>query len=243
MKDKKGKQTNYAGRWVAQLGGEVIAQGGTPGQALRLAQSNRHKERPVISFIPPEFHVHPLVEEIKRLLTPDQEIYLVGGGVRDMLLQRESPDLDFALPADAIQIARRVANKLKADYFTLDEARDIGRVIVTDQYGKRSFLDFNRFQGGQDIELDLKERDFTINALAYDLRNGSILDPLGGGRDLHTKKIRACSADAFKRDPVRILARRPLCCCSVFPDRSGNTPLGEGICRQTSADLTGKTEG
>ncbi len=205
MKDKKGKRTSYAGRWVAKLGGEVIAQGGTPGQALRLAQSIRHKEKPVISYMPPEIQVHPLVEKVKALLTPDQEIYLVGGGVRDMLLQRGSPDLDFALPADAISFARRVANKLKADYFTLDEARDIGRVIVTDEPGKRTFLDFNRFQGGQDIEQDLKGRDFTINALAYDLRNGSMLDPLGGVRDLQAKKIRACSADSFKRDPVRIL--------------------------------------
>lgn len=190
---------------MARLRGEIVAQGGTPQQALRAAQKSRHKEKPEVLYMPAEITIHPLVEKVKSIIPQGQEIYLVGGAVRDMLLQRSSPDLDFALPAEGIPTARRIANQLKADFVALDENRDIGRVIVTDLHGMRTFLDFIKYQGGQDIETDLRARDFTINALAYDLRDGSILDPLGGARDLQAKCIRACSPSSFRDDPIRIL--------------------------------------
>jgi hypothetical protein len=49
-----------------------------------------------------------------------------------MLLNRASPDLDFALLSKGIAFARRVANTLQADFVVLDEERDTGRVIVTE---------------------------------------------------------------------------------------------------------------
>ncbi len=203
--EEKGLNPSYAGRWVARLRGNIVAQGGTPEGALRAAQKSRHKEKPEIIFMPAEITLHPLLEKIKLNLPAGQEIYLVGGAVRDMLLRRSSPDLDFALPANSLKIARRVANALDADYLTLDEKREIGRVIVSEPDGRRTFLDFTTFQGGVDLETDLASRDFTINAMAFDLRNDSILDPLEGARDLRAKLIRACSPDSFLADPVRIL--------------------------------------
>ena len=204
MKDDP-RDSSYAGRWVARVRGDIVAQAGTPRDARRAAQGSRRKERPEINYMPVEVKMHPLIDRIKALIPPSQEIYLVGGAVRDMLLQRQSPDLDFALPADSLPIARRVANSLKADYVTLDEKREVGRVIVVDEKSRRTFLDFIKFQGGADIESDLRARDFTINSLAYDLQTGSILDPLDGARDLRARIIRACSATSFDDDPVRIL--------------------------------------
>src|SRR5512138_1803715 len=96
----------YAGRWVARLNGQIIAQGGTPEQALRAAQTSRHKERPEIIFMPLPFSYSPLIDKTHAAL-PGQEIYLVGGAVRDMLLKRISPDLDFAVPSKGIALARR----------------------------------------------------------------------------------------------------------------------------------------
>ena len=55
------------------------------------------------------------------------------------------------------------------------------------------------------LESDLRGRDFTINAIAFDLRNQTILDPLGGASDLRAKLIRACSDTSLKDDPIRIL--------------------------------------
>jgi poly(A) polymerase len=193
----------YAGRWVAQVRGRIVAQGGTPEQALHAAQLSRHKEKPEIIFMPVPLSYSPLIDKVREVL-PEQEIYLVGGAVRDMLLNRESTDLDFALPSKGISLARRVANALHADFMVLDEERDTGRVIVFEADGTRTFLDFATYRG-RDLEQDQRARDFTINAIAFDLRAQSLLDPLNGASDLRAKTIRACSPTSFSDDPVRIL--------------------------------------
>jgi tRNA nucleotidyltransferase/poly(A) polymerase len=194
----------YAGRWVARLRGKIIAQGGTPEQALRAAQKSRHKEKPEIIFMPVPFSISPLVDQVQSIL-PNQEIYLVGGAVRDMLLKRLSPDLDFALPANGISLARRVAHALKANFMVLDDQRDTGRVIVTESDGTRTFMDFAAYRGGSTLEADLRARDFTINAIAFDLQTQTLIDPLNGASDLRAKLIRACSQASLIDDPVRIL--------------------------------------
>ncbi|MGZ9165286.1 MAG: HD domain-containing protein [Anaerolineales bacterium] len=193
----------YAGRWVARLRGRIIAQGGTPEQALHAAQVSRHKEKPEIIYMPVPFSYSPLIDRVREML-PNQEIYLVGGAVRDMLLTRASHDLDFAVPSNGIALARRVANTLNADFMALDTERDTGRVIVTDSSGIRTFLDFATYRG-ENLEADLRARDFTINAIAFDVRTQTLLDPLNGASDLRAKLIRACSPTSLSDDPVRIL--------------------------------------
>ena len=193
----------YAGRWVARVRGRIIAQGGTPEQALYAAQLSRHKEKPEIIFMPVPLSYSPLIDKVREVL-PEQEIYLVGGAVRDMLLNRKSTDLDFALPSKGISLARRVANAIHADFMVLDEERDTGRVIVFEADGTRTFLDFATYRG-RDLEEDQRARDFTINAIAFDLRTQTLLDPLNGASDLRTKTIRACSPTSLSDDPVRIL--------------------------------------
>ncbi len=75
-------------------------------------------------------------------MVPDVELYLVGGAVRDLLLSRVSHDLDFAIPKDAIEIARRVANVLHADYYVLDQSFDTARVIFPADNGKPRYSGF-----------------------------------------------------------------------------------------------------
>jgi tRNA nucleotidyltransferase/poly(A) polymerase len=194
----------YAGRWVARLRGKIIAQGGTPEQALHAAQESRHKEKPEILFMPLPFSVSPWVDRVHKILS-DQEIHLVGGAVRDMLLNRASPDLDFVLPSNGISLARRVANTLNADFMILDDERDTGRVIVTGADGARTFLDFATYRSGSTLEADLRDRDFTINAIAFNPKTRTLLDPLNGAADLRAKMIRACSSTSLRDDPIRIL--------------------------------------
>jgi putative nucleotidyltransferase with HDIG domain len=193
----------YAGRWVAKLKGRVVAQGGTAQQALQASQATRHKEKPEIIFMPINFSLPALIQKIKDALPAEQEIYLVGGAVRDLFLSRLSPDLDFALPSGGIDLARKVSRALNADFLALDGERDTGRVIVQEN-DSRIFLDFATYRG-KDLEEDLRARDFTINALAYNLQDDTLIDPTDGAKDIHAKIIRACSANAFTDDPVRIL--------------------------------------
>lgn len=193
----------YAGRWVALMRGRVVAQGGTPEQALRASQSTRYKERPEIRFMPVPFNLPPLLEKIIDVLPPDAEVYLVGGAMRDLLTNRLSPDFDFAVPSKGISLARSVANALKADFMVLDNERDTGRVVIIegDAY---TYLDFSAYRGPT-LEADLRDRDFTINAIALNLRDMTISDPLNGASDIRAKLIRACSPNSFIDDPVRIL--------------------------------------
>ena len=226
------EESPYAGRWVAKLQGRVIAQAGTPSQARHAAQSSRPKEKAEILYMPPAvpLTLPPLVERVHSAL-PEQEIYLVGGAVRDALLGKLSHDLDFVVPGNAISVARRVANILKADFYVLDEGFDAARVIVTGQLSLssqdqpaddnnptqvdtragRDILDFTSFRAGPatgepaTLEGDLRARDFAINAIAYDMRTDSILDPMNGGADLRARAIRACSPSAMDEDSIRIL--------------------------------------
>ena len=162
-----------------------------------------NKEKLEIIYMPIPVSQSPLMDKVRDVL-PDQEIYLVGGAVRDMFLNRLSRDLDFALPSNGISTARKVANSLKADFMVLDDERDTGRVIFTDADGTRTLLDFAVYRGSN-LEEDLRNRDFTINAIAYDVHTQAIHDPLNGASDLRAKLIRACSPTSIADDPVRIL--------------------------------------
>ena len=209
MNDKKAQPDDkpaspYAGRWVARLRGKVIAQGNTPEEARRAAQTHRHKESPEIIFMPSPFPFSPLLVSVREALPADREIHLVGGAVRDALLGRASHDFDFAVPADGIKLARRVANKLNGAFYPLDSERDTGRVVLTNNDGTRTILDFATYRGA-DIQADLRDRDFTINAIAYNINTEEIFDPLNGSNDALARRIRACAPDSLENDPVRVL--------------------------------------
>lgn len=203
--DEPTPESAYSGRWVARVQGTIIGHGGTPRLALLAAQTNRHKERPNISFIPPEspLRLSPLIGRVGAVLS-DQELYLVGGALRDALLGRISHDFDFALRGNAIGLARRVAAALQADFYVLGESFDAARVILSNPSGPRDVLDFSSFRGA-DLELDLAGRDFTVNAMAFDLHNWTLSDPLNGAADLRAKVIRICSDSAIDDDPIRVL--------------------------------------
>ena len=146
-----------------------------------------------------------LLERIAPALPKDKPIYLVGGGVRDFLLNRDTKDYDFAMDSGSLETARRVADVLKAAYYPLDETRQTGRVVVAQEDGSRIFLDFALLRG-PDLESDLRLRDFTINTLTIDVHQpDSLLDPLGGLADLRSKVLRACLPTALEDDPIRIL--------------------------------------
>lgn len=199
-------RTPYAGRWIATIGGEIVAHGGTPEQARQAAQAARPKEKATVEFVPPSspLALSPALELVRSKLPAGQPLYLIGGAVRDMLLGRVVHDYDFALPSDAIPFARKLSNQLDADFYILDQARDIARVLLKGDE-PRTTLDFGAFRGA-DLEADLRARDFTINAIGIDLHQPeALLDPLGGAPDLTAKRLRACRESAFTDDPIRVL--------------------------------------
>ena len=131
--------------------------------------------------------------------------YLVGGAVRDLLRNRPVHDLDLVLTGEIRRLARRVANRIDGDFYVLDEERDTVRVIDSASDDVPVYLDFCSLRA-PDLETDLRERDFTINAIAVDLHAPQhLIDPTGGVADLRAGLLRACTPQSFEADPVRVL--------------------------------------
>lgn len=197
----------YAGRWIARIRWQIVGQGGTPRQALAAAYASRFKEKPILSYIPFEHLMtfHPIVFEIQRILASFEDVYLVGGAVRDALLSRTGHDLDFVCLNSARRAARKVADELAGDIFTLDDERDIYRVILPATDGDTLLVDFSAARGAT-LEEDLCGRDFSINAMAVDIRDPyKLIDPLGGARALNAKILCACGPKVIIDDPIRVL--------------------------------------
>ncbi|MBM4274431.1 MAG: HD domain-containing protein [Deltaproteobacteria bacterium] len=133
------------------------------------------------------------------------EIYLVGGTVRELVLGRPSPDLDLAVSSQTLDLARDLAQTLGGTFVLLDEKERTARVV----WGKE-ILDLAEFRAPT-LEGDLRGRDFTLNALALDLkavlgrRALELVDPLGGLADLKQGLIRMVAPENLAYDPLRLL--------------------------------------
>ncbi len=149
------------------------------------------------------------IKEILNDLASEKEIYVAGGPVRDVLLGRAFKDIDLTVAHGAREIAQKICHQYKGRLIVLDEEEGVFRVAI-----EGFFLDFSRFRkGSQSIIEDLKERDFTINAIAVSLKEfldtppplWTFIDPLEGQKDLARRLIRAISRENLLDDPLRML--------------------------------------
>ncbi|MCK4798887.1 MAG: HD domain-containing protein [Spirochaetes bacterium] len=140
------------------------------------------------------------------------QIFLVGGAVRDYLRGSENFDYDFATnatPQDVMRIFRSVI-PVGIDHGTVIVLFEKNQFEVTtfrseDKYSDNRHPDKVNFV--KSIEEDLKRRDFTINAFAYDIINKKLIDNYNGKEDLEKKLIRAIGNpnERFKEDALRML--------------------------------------
>ncbi|MEI6826742.1 MAG: HD domain-containing protein [Desulfuromonadales bacterium] len=133
---------------------------------------------------------------IKSLFPPSHhsQVLLVGGTVRDMLLERDSHDIDL--------VAALSPEELLALGFRRVEASSTATIFFK-HHPEFGTIEVTRINSLENLEKDLLRRDFTINALALEL-NGSLKDPLGGTADLKAGLLRACNQQTFSGDPLRI---------------------------------------
>jgi poly(A) polymerase len=130
-----------------------------------------------------------------------REAWVVGGTLRDELLGRPTGDVDLAVANDPEGAARAVAESVRGPVFRLSETFGAWRVI--DKRGGRVY-DVSPLQG-ESIEVDLAQRDFTVNAMARPLEGGDLIDPHGGRADLDAGVLRVLGARAYESDPLRPL--------------------------------------
>ena len=138
-----------------------------------------------------------------------QEVFVVGGTVRDWLLNRRPGDLDLTVRAGATTCCRLLQRQLGGGtYVPLGrDEEDAGRLVW-----QGVIVDFSSYRlGAGTIAADLKLRDYTVNAMAVSLgvladptAGLRLIDPLNGFDDLTGKILRACPG-AFAADPLRLL--------------------------------------
>ncbi len=150
---------------------------------------------------------YPLIQRCLSELLVAEKCYLVGGALRDFLLGREGSDYDLITPGDPTLLAKAFAKKAGGSWFSLDVERRHSCVVFKKPESSLSF-DFAPFRFPE-LSEDLRDRDYTINALALPLHPSTaqqkIFDPLCGENDLKNGILRSCSEKSFENDPLRIL--------------------------------------
>lgn len=132
----------------------------------------------------------------------DNEIYLVGGTVRDYYMGLDSTDRDIiVMDEGAREFALKLAELFEASFVPLDEENKIYRIVLPD---KINYIDITN-PVGDSIEKDLMRRDLTINAIAVNIRTGELIDISGGVTDIRNKCINYVNELNFVDDPLRLL--------------------------------------
>ncbi len=143
------------------------------------------------------------------------DFYLVGGAVRDGILNIDTKDFDFttnALPDESIKLLNN------SDYKTTEIGKEFGTVelqvegnsIHITTYRKDTYESYSRnpsVESVANLETDLSRRDFTINSIAYSIIENEIIDPFMGLRDLASGIIKTPDDPiiSFSDDPLRML--------------------------------------
>ena len=149
----------------------------------------------------------------------NQTVYIVGGYVRDLLMQRKAPtDIDFVTEQSGIELAKAVGKELgdlKVSVFktygtAMIKYKDLDLEFVGAR--KESYSEDSRKPAVETgtLEDDQKRRDFTVNALAISLNAenfGELIDPFNGREDMQNKILRTPlePAQTYSDDPLRMM--------------------------------------
>ncbi|AAC07883.1 HDIG domain-containing metalloprotein [Aquifex aeolicus] len=163
-------------------------------------------------------------DDVAKVLPREHYCFIVGGWVRDRILGEPvgyNIDVDFLTTADPVELAKNFAKRIGGHFFVFEKRgflikRPTIASVVLHLPPYRYRFDFSPLKG-KDLEKalieDLKERDFTANAIAVNLddvlsigaKQTIVYDPTGGIKDLEQGLLRPVSIENLKRDPVRVL--------------------------------------
>ncbi|MFK7992232.1 MAG: CCA tRNA nucleotidyltransferase [Sandaracinaceae bacterium] len=162
-------------------------------------------------------------EVCERLASGGHRAWVVGGCIRDLLMDRAVSDWDLATDARPDEVAALFRRTIPTgiEHGTVTVLHDKEGYEVTTLRGEGAYTDGRRPDSVEfvsDIEEDLARRDFTVNAIAYDPLSGSLVDPWGGMADLERKLIRAVRDpdERFGEDGLRVLRAARFCASLEF---------------------------
>ncbi|MDA8046310.1 MAG: CCA tRNA nucleotidyltransferase [Actinomycetota bacterium] len=188
--------------------------------------------------------LRPLIEQAaplaERFAAAGHRLYLVGGVVRDALLDRLQPeaDLDFTTDARPDDIERLVSGWASAlwsqgkRFGTIGAKSPAGRTLeITTHRGEAYRPDSRKPEVvfADAIDSDLSRRDFTVNSMALSLPDLQLIDPFGGAADLAAGRLRTprSAEESFSDDPLRMMrAARFIAGYGLAPDTEMVTAVG-----------------
>lgn len=149
------------------------------------------------------------IKRLHSILGFDSKLHIVGGAVRDNIMYELPKDFDFA----TVLTPEQVIEKLEGTEFKICPIGiRRGTVAVIAEDGESFEVTTFRKKGKETqfsntIEEDLSARDFTINAIAFDMNSNKIIDPFGGINDIKNKTVRCVGnpKERFEEDPHRII--------------------------------------
>lgn len=140
-----------------------------------------------------------IIKTLKRLFKGRNDIYLVGGAVRDYLLERKPKEYDF-VSKKPYETSKFVAKALNLKFFPLGKGKfRVYRIPLSD-----GGLDFTSIRT-RNIINNLKKRDFTIDAIAVRINDFKLVDPNSGIEDLKKGILRKGYNKSFEDDPLRVV--------------------------------------
>jgi putative nucleotidyltransferase with HDIG domain len=145
------------------------------------------------------------------------DVYVVGGAVRDVLNGKAPNDLDLlvrGIPGEAVRRALEALPgrvDLTGKDFGVYRYRNAGHETEIalprrEQSTGELHTDFDvQTDYNMNVEEDLARRDFTVNAMAFDLDTNTLIDPFNGQQDIKDKRLRVVHEDSFAEDPTRVI--------------------------------------
>jgi tRNA nucleotidyltransferase (CCA-adding enzyme) len=191
----------------------------------------------------------PNAEIVLGTLGDEPGVHVVGGAVRDVLLDRSPHELDLVVEGDAVEVARRAARRLG------------GRLTVHDRFGTATVSSdgfafdlagarretyprpgaLPEVMLGASLQEDLERRDFTVNAMAVRLTDGELTAWPGAEDDLRAGILRVLHERSFSDDPTRILRLlRYSARLGFAPDAETDALIDPALFETVSGDRLGR---
>ncbi len=149
-----------------------------------------------------------LINIFDKLKENDARLYLVGGYVRDNLLGLKSKDLDIEVFNISLNELEKITKGIKNEKFGIVTLKEYNLDLAIPREEIKVGNSYNDFLIKLNPNLDLKKaakrRDFSINAIMYDIYNDKLIDNYNGMEDLNNKTIKHIS-EKFSEDPLRVL--------------------------------------